>query len=223
MVELLVVIAIIVALAAMATPAIFKALGRAAMAENVSNAKQVKITLDMFAMDNDGVFPSRDSAAFYEIPGTETSNDLFKQLFAAGTTSSEKIFWVKGSKMCNRVRPDDVTTQGGVFDANITLRAGDCGWAFVEDQTNVDNPSRPLFFDSPPTGSGLIFDPELWDKKAVVVRIDGSAQTMKLNPSNKIMDGANKELLTTSSEVWGNSVTNIRIAYPLKGNNTRTN
>lgn len=217
MVELLVVIAIIVALAAMATPAIFKALGRAAMAESVSNGRQVKLILDTFAMDNDGVYPSEDSAEFYEIAGTEKSNDLFKQLFASGNTNSEKIFWVKGSQMCDKAKPDDVTTEGGVFSQSRTLEAGDCGWAMVEDQTNVDNPSRPLIFDSPPTGAGLVFDGELWDLKAIVVRIDGSAKPERLNPSFKLLDGDNKELLTTNSEVWGSNVSEIKIAYPLKG------
>jgi prepilin-type N-terminal cleavage/methylation domain-containing protein len=216
LVELLVVIAIIVALAAMATPAIFKALGRAAMAESVSNGRQCKLIMDSFAMDNDGVYPSQDTADFYEIGGSDTSNDLFKQLFASGNTNSEKIFWVKGSQVCNKARPDDVTTDGGKFNVNRTLEAGDNGWCMVRDQTNVDNPSRPLMFDSPPTGTGLVFDGELWDMKAIVVRIDGSAKPMRLNPSFKLLDGDNKELLTTSSEVWGASTSRVDIAYPLK-------
>ena len=216
LVELLVVIAIIVALASMATPAIFKALRRAAMAENVSNAKQVKLTLDSFAMDNDGVYPSEDTADFYEIQGSSTSNDLLRQLFASGNINSERIFWVKGSQVCNRAKPDDTTTVSGKFNQQETLQAGDCGFAYVEEQTNTDNPSRPILFNSPPTATGLTFDPELWDQKCVVLRIDGSAKPERLNPNNKLMDGDNKELLTTASEVWGSSTTNIEIAYPLK-------
>jgi prepilin-type N-terminal cleavage/methylation domain-containing protein len=216
LVELLVVIAIIVALASMATPAIFKALRRAAMAENVSNIKQIKLTMDSFAMDNDSVYPSEDTADFYEIQGSETSNDLLRQLFASGNTNSERIFWVKGSKVCNKAKPDDTTTVGGKFNQQETLQAGDCGFAYVEEQSQTDNPSRPLLFDSPPTAQGLEFDPDLWDQKAVVLRIDGSAKPERLNPNNKLMDGDNKELLTTASEVWGSATTNIQIAYPRK-------
>lgn len=214
LVELLVVITIIVVLAGLATPQIFKALKKAALAEHINNGKQVKLALDMFAMDNDGVYPSQDSAEFYEIPASDTSNDLFKQLFAAKSTQSERIFWVKGSEVCSASAPDDVTTVGGQFAANETLEPGDCGWAFVENQTNVDNPSRPLVFDSPPTASGLDFDPDLWEQKAVVIRIDSSARAERLNPNNKLMDGDNKQLLTTASEVWGSSTTEIEIAYP---------
>ena len=61
LVELLVVIAIIVALAAMATPQIFKALKRAALADALNNVRQVKFALDGFATDFDGQFPNEDT------------------------------------------------------------------------------------------------------------------------------------------------------------------
>ena len=61
LVELLVVIAIIVALAALATPQIFKALKRAALAEALNNVRQVKFALDGFATDFDGQFPNDDT------------------------------------------------------------------------------------------------------------------------------------------------------------------
>ena len=218
LVELLVVIAIIVALAAMATPAIFKALKRAAMAENVSNARQVKMFMEIFASDNDGVYPSEGSAEFYQT-GSATSNDLFKQLFASGSTNSEKIFWVKGSKLCDPKIADDVFSLNGVFSESRCLEPGENGWAMVEDQTNTDNPARPLIFDSPPTGTGRIFDSELWDMKVVVVSIDGSARTRNLNPNFELLDGDNKELLTTASEVWGASSTEPTIAYPAPTSN----
>jgi hypothetical protein len=48
------------------------------------------------------------------------------------------------------------------------------------------------------------------------MRIDSSVRPERLNPNNKLMDGDNKELLTTASEVWGSNVQNIEIAYPIK-------
>ena len=45
------------ALAALATPAIYKALERADMAENVSHARQLQMGLQVYAMDHDGKFP----------------------------------------------------------------------------------------------------------------------------------------------------------------------
>ena len=48
----------IVALSALATPQIFKALKRAELAENLNKARQVKFALDSYAADNDGEFPA---------------------------------------------------------------------------------------------------------------------------------------------------------------------
>ena len=150
LVELLVVIAIIVALAALATPQIFKALKRAAMAEAINNVKQVKLALDSFAMDFDGQYPNSDT---YGRLGGGTgveisdSNTAYRQLFLSGDTQSEKIFWVKGSTIAPRVPDDKITGSSGDVDEQQVLQEGDCHWAYVSEQSNVSNPSRPLVLD----------------------------------------------------------------------------
>ncbi len=187
--------------------------GRAAMAQAVSNGRQIKLILDSFAMDNGGHYPNLKSADFYGLPAPESSNDYFRQLFAYDFTSDEQIFWIKDSQLCNKQKPDNVTTgPRNEFSLTETLRPGDNGWAYILHQTKVDNPSRPLLVDSPPTASGLTFDPDLWDKKTIVLRIDGSATTHRLSPDNKLLDPENNELLTPASQVWDN--TPIQIAYP---------
>ena len=82
LVELLVVIAIIVALAALATPQIFKALKRAALAEALNNARQVKFALDGFAVDFDPVIGQR----------CERRSGVGSPLFAAFDTLIEVAF-----------------------------------------------------------------------------------------------------------------------------------
>ena len=47
----------VAALAAFATPQIFKATQRASAVENINNARQLKLALDAYAADNDGDFP----------------------------------------------------------------------------------------------------------------------------------------------------------------------
>lgn len=200
------------------TPCVFRAADRAAMAEAVGNGKQVKLALDSFAMDHNGAYPIDDLALKHKCPNDGSTNALFRQLFANGNTRSERIFWAKGSAVCTKRAPDDVTVTKGSFDPSETLKPGDCGWAYVRNQTNVDNPSRPLLVDSPPAASGLTFDPDLWDGKVIVVRIDSSAIPHRLDPHNRLLDGDNKELLTTASQVWGSSTTEVEIAYPLKPN-----
>jgi hypothetical protein len=54
--------ATIVALAALATPQIFKALKRAELAENLNNSRQVKLALDGWAIDEEGAYPENLAA-----------------------------------------------------------------------------------------------------------------------------------------------------------------
>ncbi|MFP6879704.1 MAG: prepilin-type N-terminal cleavage/methylation domain-containing protein, partial [Roseibacillus sp.] len=133
LVELLVVIAIIVALAALATPQIFKALKRAALAEALNNARQVKFALDGFATDFDGQFPNDDTGEQVVEGGTgqASSNDYFRQLFMSGETQSETIFWVKNSPVASKSSPDDKVAEGGKPQQQLILQAGDCHWAYM--------------------------------------------------------------------------------------------
>lgn len=214
-------VVVIVAGLALITPSIYRPLRPSQLGRAISNIRQVKLALDSFAMDHDGVYPNGETAAFYEIPLDGSSNALFRPLFASGNTNSERIFWVRGTAVCSGKRPDDITTTKGVFDPSKTLEAGDCGWAYVMNQTNVDNPSRPLLFDSPPAARGLGFDRDQWDGKVVVLRIDSSAKPERLTPQGTLVDRDNRELLTPHSDVWKGApdkpaVTTIDIAYPLK-------
>ncbi|NNC88223.1 MAG: prepilin-type N-terminal cleavage/methylation domain-containing protein [Akkermansiaceae bacterium] len=207
LVELLVVIAIIVALAALATPQIFKALKRAAMAEAINNVKQVKLALDSFAMDFDGQYPNKDTSK--RLTGSEEeitdANTAYRQLFFSGDTQSEKIFWVKGSSIATSSPDDKITDGSGTISENEILKPGDCHWAYVSEQSNVSNPSRPLVLDSFKSGEDN-FDPTLWDNKAVVLRIDSSARAERLGVTgeakNKVLDSAGENIFSTQSAAW---------------------
>ena len=49
---------LIIPLAAIATPAVFKALERAQMHQNISSGRHLHMGLQMYAMDNDGKYPA---------------------------------------------------------------------------------------------------------------------------------------------------------------------
>ena len=204
LVELLVVIAIIVALASMATPQIFKALKRAAVAEAVNNAKQVKLALDSFATDFDGQYPSDDTAEYVAEGGTGTtySNDYFRQLFLSGDTESEGIFWVKNSGVASKFAPDEKIKVGGRVQAKLILEQGDVHWAYVTDQTNLDTGSRPLILDGYKKDTSE-WDPDTWDNKVIVLRIDGACKTMRMRASDgKVLDGSRKDILSAQADAW---------------------
>ena len=204
LVELLVVIAIIVALASMATPQIFKALKRAALADGVNNAKQVKLALDSFATDFDGQFPSEDTAEAVVEGGTGTtySNDYFRQLFLAGVTESEKIFWAKNSAVAKSKEPDGKVKEGGKVRAEEVLQEGDAHWAYITDQRQLDTGTRPLILDGYAKGTSE-WKEETWDQKVIVLTVDGSCKAMRMRPSDgKVLDGSNKDILSSQADAW---------------------
>ena len=219
LVELLVVIAIIVALASMATPQIFKALKRAALADGVNNAKQVKLALDSFATDFDGQFPSEDTAESVVEGGTGTtySNDYFRQLFLAGVTESEKIFWAKNSAIANKGEPDGKVKEGGRVQADQVLQEGDVHWAYITDQTNLDTGSRPLILDGYKDGASE-WDEDTWDQKVIVLTVDGSCKPMRMrNSDGKVIDGSKKDILSAQADAWDGESPSELLKQPQPG------
>lgn len=176
LVELLVVIAIIVALAALATPQIFKALKRAALAEALNNVRQVKFALDGFATDFDGQFPNDDTGKRLVEGGTgsSTSNDYLRQLFMSGETESETIFWVKNSPVC-RSAPDDKIEEGGKLQSALILEAGGLPLGLFAEARNTSPGNTPLLAD--PFAPGTTE----WeaDQGVIVLQIDGSAKALR--------------------------------------------
>lgn len=199
LVELLVVIAIIAALAAMATPVILKQQKKAAMTEATSNAKQVFYLMVEFDQDF-GEFPSDtskdeiDTAGTGITLGTGNSNDYFNQLIAGGYTSSEEIFYAKSKitkKPNNALKAD-------------SLNAGEVGFAYLANQSTSDNSGRPLIM-APMEESGTeTFDPDPYDNKAVVLRIDGSVKQLRVNKQKKaVLTGSTTLFDTGDDSVWG--------------------
>ena len=202
--ELLVVMTILVVLAGIAPASIFKALKRAAIAEAINNAKQVKLALDVFALDFDGQFPNEDTGERLAKGGTGTtySNDFFRQMFLEGHIESEKIFWAKNSAVANKGEPDDKVKEGGRVQADEVLQKGDVHWAYITDQTNLDTGSRPLILDGYKRGTSE-WDPNMWDQKVIVLRIDGACKLMRIRPSDgKVVDGSRKDILSAEADAW---------------------
>ena len=202
--ELLAVMTILVVLAGIAPASIFKSLKRASLAQAINNAKQVKLSLDAFAIDFDGQYPNDDTADYVIEGGTgETySNDYFRQMFLAGVTESEKIFWVKNSAVASKFAPDDKVRERGRVQADEVLQKGDVHWAYITDQTNLDTGSRPLILDGYKRGTSE-WDPNTWDQKVIVLAIDGSCRTMGMRASDgKVLDGSRKDILSAQADAW---------------------
>jgi prepilin-type N-terminal cleavage/methylation domain-containing protein len=212
LVELLVVIVIIAALAGLTAPMVIRQRKKADQTEAVNNARQ--IGLAMFEFENAyGSFP--DTTTAEEVKkntetvltlGTSTSNDYFRQLLAAEVCQSETMFYAKTSFT---KKPDNVFNTSG-----NAMEKGEVGFGYIMDTnkafSTAGNPARPIVA-APlafPFATGQ-FDTDLYDFKAVVLRIDNSVQSLAILKTTKLAQiGGGKNLLQTGDEtVWGTGVT----------------
>ena len=144
--------------------------------------RQIHLALHEFAEDY-GRFP--DAATIPAVQkntgttlllGDQSSNELFRQLFAVGHTS-EKIFWVDTS--ITPRKPDDILGEK-------TLLPGECSITYVAGLSPTDSDDTPLAM------AGLIpgtwkFDPKANKKRGTVLFIDGSVKSYALDEGGHIM------------------------------------
>lgn len=234
LVELLVVISIIATLAGVGVPVIISKKKQGDRSEAISNIKQIGMAMFSFDQDYNG-YPSQTSAADVEtnnpadnsspassIPLSDfsTSNGFFCQLIRGGFVDSEKSFYAKSSYT---KKPDNVMTTGKA------LAAGECGFSYVMGQnastplTSSGNSGQPLLiavaYKAP--GGAVSKDGtcevDVYDKKAVVFRIDNSATAENVSPGTRriILPGSSKGLLDNGADtVWGTGI-NPTLMVPL--------
>ena len=189
LVELLVVISIIATLAGVGVPVILGRLKDGARAEAIGNIKQVGMAMFAFEQDYNS-YPCDATGADVKTNNPDTpltfgnsfSNDYFRQLIAAGQIDSENSFYAKAPYT---KKPDNVMTQGKC------LAGGEVGFAYImatpsEPLSSTGNTRRPLLaaavYNCRTDGS---FDPDVYNKRAVIFRIDQSATAEPVRPSDK--------------------------------------
>ncbi len=202
LIELLVVISIIAILAGIALPVFGSVQVKGAQTKALSNAKQIGTALRLYAVDNNGVYPS------YTLDGTtgkptvarvDSSNAAFAQLIP-DYIPNEDIFWLTKSAWCTVTPPDNRMDAGDVFTPNLTLANGENEWAYVLGLNDTSNPSFPViangFTNGGETTHVYTADESLpggvWKgKNSIVVRGDTSGSVMKVDRSTLTVVGPN--------------------------------
>lgn len=221
LVELLVVIVIIAALAGLTAPMVIRQRKKADQTEAVSNAKQIGLALFEFENEYSGYPDAATAAAVTAATGSTltiggtSANDYFRQLIAANFTQNEKMFY---AKIANVKKPDENIT------GTEALKAGEVGFGYLLNSTTgfsaAGNSSRPIVV-TPLLANGTNgqFDPDPFDSKAIVLRMDNSVTSITIRQDKEIILSGTKKLLQTGDDsVWGTTATPTIAAPLIKSN-----
>lgn len=199
-------------LALLTAPITLRARKKADQTEATSNARQIGIALLEFETEY-GAFPSAATQAQVSMnfPTSDVkgsvgadSNGFFKQLFEAGLTESEAMFY---AKVMNSRRPDgDISTNAKA------LEKGEVGFAYISGLSSEDDPNTPIVL-TPIIPGTTKFDPKGFQGygNAVVLFTDNSVHSYKIQKDGRIYDKG-IDLLSSKHPIWKGKKPDIR--YP---------
>jgi prepilin-type N-terminal cleavage/methylation domain-containing protein len=216
LVELLVVIVIIASLAGLTAPMVIRQRKKADQTEAINNAKQIGLAMFEFESeyasfpDTTTVTTVTDNTSTTVPMDASTANGAFRQLFGAGYTQSEQMFYAK--------TPSTKKPDGNITGTNC-LAPGEVGFGYIVrgavGLTTGGNPARPYAVTPLLGTSGEDFDAGPFDGKAVVLRVDNSVSSLQISPSKKVNLSPGQQLLATgASSVWGEGTGAPTILFP---------
>ena len=175
LIELMAVTAIIAVLSAVAFPGIKAAMRGAQMNAALQNARQIATGLRAYAADNEGAYPlafDPDTDEEYS-----NSNEVFRQLIP-DYLDTERVFSVAQSVWGPRA-------DGRIDEEEERLEEGENHWAYIAGLTDTSRSDWPLVVDGTDGSGKYSSEPNTkggtWEgRKAIVVRVGGSAETVKL-------------------------------------------
>lgn len=173
LVELLVVIAIIASLAGLSYGPIMKHLETSKKTEALSNGKSIHAAILGYLAEN-GDFPTG---------ATPTAEEAFTLLFEGGHISEKKYFWNKN----NRASATEIQPVEETPPLTATVVAADNVWGYVDGLTAADG-YLPILFDAKGT-TASVFDATVWKGSALIVKVDGSAKSHKIDVTGTATTG----------------------------------
>ena len=164
-------------------PSVGRSHRSSAMATTSHNAKQIHLALFDFDQDY-GQFPCDATAksepklrGYYGV----YSNDYLGQLLASGIVESESNFYAQGGTKLDQRVDDDFSTK------EKTLEAGECGFAYVKGLNTVESNYKTPLLLSPMYGDGYKFNNEIYNGRAMILRVDGALKQYKIDADHLLM------------------------------------
>lgn len=176
----------------------------------ISNAKQVGLAMLEFEQDY-GAFPSDSTVAEVErVTGSKldfrdgSSNAMFRQLIAYGV-GSEDIFFSSHPEG-GKKRPD------GVMTGPRALSEGEVGFSYLHGLDSSMDPDTPLLMTPmKSSGSGRFWNSSQYGGKAVILRVDNSAEASLIRAGDdQVTIGGGVTLLDRTRPCFGGKLPDVR-------------
>jgi hypothetical protein len=139
--------------------------------------------------------------------GSESSNDLFRQLLAAEISTSESIFYAK--------IPDTHPPDNLYHDGSCALVEGEVGFSCMVGLDSKSHPNRPLVVTPLVPGTNK-FDPIPFNGKAIILRVnsgvEGRIEVLPITSRGEVIDASGKHILDPSNPIWNGEIPTI--AWP---------
>jgi hypothetical protein len=201
-------IAVLIIILAGLPPLITKSKPKADTYEALSNLRQIGLVLTEFEYEF-GEYPNENTAQLvtkkypqhgYELRGN-SSNALFRQLFAAELIQTEEIFY---AKVKSATKPDGDISPGEL------LKKGEVAFGFITGLSTKGDPARPIAFCPIIPGTER-FDPKPFDGKAIILRLDCSVTSVNVDKNGHVLH-LGKNILSPDHPIWNGKSFDIR--YP---------
>lgn len=174
LIELLVVITIIAILASLSVPVFSSIQERGQITKGTNNARQIFMALKLYAADNDGSYPSG-----------QTANEAFRELFSDQILDKEDVFGCPMSEVGN---PDG--NIGDSPDYQQAVERGENHWMMVRGLSDSSSGAFPILFENAldssqnpswdPTLAGTTARGRTWKGgKVIIATNDGAVTTYK--------------------------------------------
>jgi hypothetical protein len=189
-------------LAGLTQPMVIRSRKKSDLTEAINNARQIGLALFEFEAAYGG-FPNDQTAREVKAAtlsglnlGSSSSNDYFRQLFAAEICQGESMFYARSPQTS---KPDNI------FTGSEALKKRECAFAYIPGITTKHPPGTPIVV-FPLISGKLTFDKKLCDKhysgKAVILRLDTSVTTAPVDASGRVWFNG-KDLFDPSQPFWG--------------------
>ena len=197
LVTLLIILAIILSsVAGLTAPMVIRQRKKADQTEATSNARSFGLALFEFDAEY-GSFPNASTAPLVandsnttEITGN-SSNARFRQLFSAGITQSEQMFYANA---------DGIHKPDSDISGDQALSPGECGFGYIENVSAKDSP-RPIAL-APFVSGSVRLDPLPFDGKAVVLWSDNSVRSLPIDRATGEAELDGQNILDPTHPVW---------------------